>query len=277
MTDKAVLAFVAFLAAATLVSAGAEEGSGANEGRTFAIIVTGISKEPQYILSKDGSAAMIRVFLTGAAKVKAEDLKVLLDSRPNRISDEGKSTAENIRKALQAFAEKVGPQDRLLFFYMGQANVVGEDLRLNLSGPDITAKALAGWLKSIEAAEMLIVLDCPGSGLAAKALSGAGRTVVCACEAEQHYSTQFSEYFVPALQDPAGDSNHDGRISVLEAFTSASRLVDDWYRQRKLLTTETPVLEDDGDGIPGKRPWRYETDGGDGRFAAQLFLIPEKR
>ena len=277
MMDKAALAFVVFLAGASLVSAGADEGSGTNEGRTFAIIVTGISKEPQYSLSKGSSAAMLRAFLTGVARVEAEDLDVLLDSRPDRISDEGMSTAENIRKAVQAFGEKAGPRDRFLFFYMGQANVVGEDLRLNLPGPDITAKALAGWLESVNAAEMLIVLDCPGSGFAAKTLSGAGRAVVCACEAEQHYTTQFSEYFVPALQDPGSDGNGDGRVSVLEAFTSSSRLVDDWYRQRKLLTTETPVLEDDGDGIPSKRPWRYETDGADGRFAAQFFLVPSQR
>ena len=78
MSDKAAMVFVVFLAGASLVSAGADEGSGANAGRTFAIIVTGISKEPQYSLSRDSAAAMLRAFLTGAAKVDAENLKVLL-------------------------------------------------------------------------------------------------------------------------------------------------------------------------------------------------------
>ncbi len=266
------------LVAATVLPAATDDGAPVrNEGKTYALVITGVSKDPQDSISEIGSVAILQKFLSGSVNVEQKNLHVLANSGSGRITDGGKPTGENIRRIMKTLAETIGPQDRLLLFYTGQANVVGESLRLNLPGPDITAKVLAEWLEPMKASQMLIVLDCPGSGLAAQALSGRGRIIVCACEAEQHYSTQFSEYFVPTLQDPAGDSNHDGRISVLEAFTSASRLVDDWYRQRKLLTTETPVLEDDGDGIPGKRPWRYETDGGDGSLAARFFLIPQKR
>ena len=149
-------------------------------------------------------------------------------------------------------------------------------MRFNLPGPDITQNSLADWLKPIRASTILIVLDCPGAGSATKALTAKeGRIIVCACQAEQHYSTQFSRYFIPAFNDPGADSNGDDCVSVLEAFTWASKQVDDWYRQRKLLTTETPVLEDNGDGIPNERPWRYETSLADGKISSTTFLTPK--
>jgi hypothetical protein len=119
---------------------------------------------------------------------------------------------------------------------------------------------------------MLIVLDCPGAGLAVKAVTGQGRIVIGACTADQHYSTKFSEYFVPALVDEGSDTDGNGRISLLEAFTSACRGVDDFYRLGSLLTTETPVLEDNADGAASKQPWKYEQNKMDGLAASRFFL-----
>ena len=118
----------------------------------------------------------------------------------------------------------------------------------------------------------LIVLDCPGAGLAVSAVTGQGRIVIGACTAEQHYSTKFSEYFVPALVDEDSDTNGNGRISLLEAFTSACRAVDDFYRLGSLLTTENPVLEDNGDGVASRQPWKYEQGRMDGLAASRYFL-----
>jgi hypothetical protein len=146
---------------------------------------------------------------------------------------------------------------------------------LNLPGPDITHSQLAEWINKIKASSMLIVLDCPGAGLAVKAVTGPDRIIIGACTDEQHYSTQFSEYFVPALLDELSDTDENGRISLLEAFTSASRSVDDFYRRQSLLTTETPVLEDNADGIPSPQPWRYKQNKKDGLIASKLFLSVE--
>ncbi len=80
---------------------------------------------------------------------------------------------------------------------------------------------------------------------------------------------------MPALVDERSDTDEDGRISLLEAFTSASRSVDDFYRRQSLLTTETPVLEDDADGVPSPQPWRYKQNKMDGLAASRLFLSVE--
>ena len=119
---------------------------------------------------------------------------------------------------------------------------------------------------------MLFVLDCPGAGLAVKAMTGQGRIIIGACTAEQHYSTRFSEYFVPSLVDSKSDTDSDGKVSLLEAFTFASKHLDDWYFRQLLLKTETPILEDNADGFPSRQPWRYKQDKTDGREASKLFL-----
>jgi hypothetical protein len=131
---------------------------------------------------------------------------------------------------------------------------------------------LAKWLSPIKASSILIVLDCPGAGLAVKALAEPGRIVVAGCTSEQRYSTRFSEYFVPALSENESDTNSDGKVSLLEAFTSASRQVDDFYRGEGLLKTETPVLEDNGDGEPSDKPWRFKQGKTDGAAASKFFL-----
>jgi hypothetical protein len=119
------------------------------------------------------------------------------------------------------------------------------------------------------------VLDCPGAGIAIKALTGENRIIIGACTDEQRYSTRFSKYFVPALTDLQTDTDGDGKISVLEAFTSTARQLDDSYRRRDLVQTETPILEDNADGVPSLQPWRYREDNVDGLAASMCFLTPK--
>jgi hypothetical protein len=95
---------------------------------------------------------------------------------------------------------------------------------------------------------------------------------VCGSRSDQRYSTRFSDYFVPALSEQTSDANGDGRISLLEAFTAASKRIDDLYREQDLMKTETPLIEDDGDGVPSQEPWDYEKEGHDGLVASRFFF-----
>jgi hypothetical protein len=186
--------------------------------------------------------------------------------------DPSASTAEGVRSAIRTIASASTPPDRFILYYIGQANAVGETLRFNLPGPDITQADLAGWLADIRAGTQLVVLDCPCAALAAKALSRRGRVLLLASTEKQPHAPRFGLHFVPALARAESDTNDDGKVSVLEAFTAAAREIEQWYQQRQLLPTETPSLDDNGDGKPSERPWRHEQDGGDGRLAAGLFL-----
>jgi hypothetical protein len=245
------------------MSSTAAASEGRSAGETYAIIVGGIGKDPQDLVIRGAVLTELRAYLAEKASVKPERLVVLSPDA---------ATSREIQRAVEAFALAAREEDRFVFYYIGQANGVGDSLRLNLSGPDITQNDLAGWLAGVKAGTQLVVLDCPCAAVAAKALARPGRVVVLAATEAQVYAPRFSLHFVPALAREQSDTNHDGRVCVLEAFTAAAREIEQWYRQMQLLPTETPCIEDDGDGQPTERPWRYRQDGGDGRAAAELFL-----
>lgn len=254
----------------------AQSGSKPTEKQnTYVVVVSGINRDPNERQVKDKAVVNLRKFFLDNAKVESKRLRVLVDKNSSVRKGSKISTAENLKKTMDSLAATIKPTDRFIFYYVGQANVVVDTLRLNLPGKDITHKQLGKWIEQIKTSSILIVLDCPGAGLAAKAMTGEGRIIICGSRSDQRYSTRFSEYFIPALGDSKSDTDGDGRVSLLEAFTSASKKLDDFYRQRYLLTTETPVLEDNGDGVASQQPWRYKQNKKDGLATSKFFLVSE--
>jgi len=243
-----------------------------DDSATYAMIVSGISKDPTERQAKDKAVADFSRFLLDRAGVKPDRLGVLVHNGSPIRKDAKISTADNIKEQVRTFAKVIAPEDRFIFYYVGQANIVQDKLRLNLPGVDITHEQLAEWMNGLKVSSMLIVLDCPGAEMAVRMLTGPDRVIIGACTAEQRYSTRFSQYFVPALSDDKSDADGDGKISALEAFNLAYKQLDELYRGQGLLKTETPVMEDDGDGTPSQEPWRHEQDKTDGAAAARLFL-----
>jgi hypothetical protein len=255
-------------------------------GNTYALLLQGISRDPVDRATKDQALNTLRGFLLERARVDPSRLAVLqARDDPSQADDRGpetrtaafggpaQPTADNLRRALNAFASKIQPQDRFFCWYIGHANVVGGRLRLNLPGPDITDKDLADRLRALAAKSQVLVLDCPYAGCGAKTLTAEGRIIVCAATAEQAYATQFTSQFVQVLSRPAADTDGDGKLSLLEAFTATARKIEEGYRQQQILATETPCLEDNGDGVPSEQPWRYRTEKGDGAGAAAFVLV----
>jgi len=239
---------------------------------TYAMIIGGINNDPIERLAKDKVVLNLRRFFLNNAKLKPARLSVFVADNSSLGKGLNISNAENLKETIKTLAAAVQPADRFIFYYVGQANIVAGKLRLTLPGEDITPEQLAEWINRIRASSMLLVLDCPGAGLAVKAMTGQGRIIIGACTAEQHYSTRFSEYFVPSLVDSKSDTDSDGKVSLLEAFTFASKQLDDWYFRQLFLKTETPVLEDNADGFPSRQPWRYKQGNTDGREASKFFL-----
>ena len=237
-------------------------------GDTYALIVSGIGKDPEDRLVRDQIVRDFRGYLLDKAGVKPDRLAVLALG----ADAAGTSTADRIAETIRAYATAMSRADRLILYYTGQANAVVGSLRFNLPGPDITQKDLAKWLAPVRAGTQLVVLDCPYAAVGAKAFAHRGRVVVLASTEKQAYATRFGLHFVPALARPESDTNHDGAVSVLEAFTAAAREIEQWYQQKQLLPTETASMDDNGDGKPSERPWRYDQDGGDGGSAAKLIL-----
>ena len=64
----------------------------------------------------------------------------------------------------------------------------------------------------------------------------------------------FGQYLAEAITDPHADLDKDGQISLLEAFLTASKGVDEHYRTRSQLATEHALLDDNGDQLGTPRP-----------------------
>ena len=244
-----ILACGVCLAVVAISTSPVDAGS-SSSGNTHALVLSGISKDAQERQIKDKAVANLRDFLLREAQVKPNRLAVLVADNSLVRNPTATSSAESLTRAIGTFAQAVQPADRFLFYYVGQANVVTGTLRLNLPGPDVTHEQLGKWLGAIRATSMLVVLDCPGAAVACKAVAGPNRVVICAATEGQLSSTRFSEYFVPALTDSAGDRDDDGRISILEAFTPEIEVVDLVFQG---VTTNQGLADHLGISVPGAK------------------------
>ena len=235
------------------------------------VLIGGINKDPEEIRLKDKNVMQLSRYFRGTLGVPAQDLFVLTQDNSFVSDRTGKSDAATITSVLTGLAQKETGSTTIVY-YTGQANLVGDQLRFNIPGPDMTHEEFAGLIKAFGDAPMCIILDCPGAGLAAKALAGPNRILVFAARSDQPTSTRFSDFFIPALEDTASDLDGDGRVSLIEAFQISVQQIDAVFRDQGLLKSETALLDDDGDGVPSQHPWGDGEAEKDGEIARHLYM-----
>lgn len=217
--------------------------------RGHLLVVTGLGGEPEY---------QDEFYRWGAAMVDAaRDRLGLADSdivflaeRPERDPKRirGRSTREQVGKAIAAIAARSGPGDPVLILLIGHGSDTGGEPRLNLPGPDLDAATLASMLGPLRAQRVAVVNTAASSGGFLDALAAPGRVVVTATRnAGERNETLFGGYFVAAFTGDGADTDKDGRVSLLEAFTYATRETRRAYEDQKLLLTEHARLDGDGD------------------------------
>ncbi len=153
--------------------------------------------------------------------------------------------------------------------------------KFNLEGPDLSSDDLAKAIASSQSRWRIFVCSsCSGPFI--NALSGPNRIIVTATKSgsEQNYS-RFGDYFSRSIGVSTSDLDHDGSVSILEAFLVASRGLSNWYVEEGRLASEQALIDDNGDkrGTPanffrGVRAAKAPTDGlkVDGRFANRVFV-----
>jgi len=211
----------------------------------YAVIVQGASGDPQY-------ATQHRAWVDGLAGVLRDKLGfdaahlVVLTEEPR--ANELKSTAENVKATLARVAKDTKADDLVFVMLIGHGSGDGAAAKFNLVGPDLTAVEWAGLFQPIAA--RLAVVDSTSSSFTFLAgLSGKNRVVITATGSySQRFHTVFPDAFIQALTAGDADADKNGRISLLEAFTYASRLVALHYEQVGYMSTETAVFDDNGDG-----------------------------
>ncbi|MCC6487975.1 MAG: hypothetical protein IT364_10790, partial [Candidatus Hydrogenedentes bacterium] len=164
-------------------------------GRLHVVLVGGVNKDPEEVRSKDRAMLRLSRYFADTVGVPAERLHVLAAKDSYVTTATGESTAEGVRATLGQLSS-LSAEDRLIVYYTGQANLVGDSLRLNLPGPDLTHTELTEALAPLHPGLMVLILDCPGAGMAAKPLAAPNRVLVLSARSDQPTSTRFSDYFV---------------------------------------------------------------------------------
>ncbi len=191
---------------------------------------------------------------------------------------------DRLRSILKEYATK---SDMPLWIVLiGHGTHDGREAKFNLRGPDVTDLELKEWLTPLERPVALI--DCTSaSGPFINRLSAPGRVVIAATRSGSEINfAHFGQFLAEAVADPRADLDKDGQVSLLEAFLTASKGVEEYYRTKAQLATEHALIDDNGDqlGTPaawfrGVRATRRAKDGAplDGIRAHQFHLIPNDR
>jgi len=216
------------------------------EGRRFAVIIQGTSGDPAFAKLHRSWLDRLATSLRTKFKLDPAHLTVLAEQPGD---GEERSTAENVRGALARVAAAMKPDDLLFVMLIGHGGGDGPDAKFNLVGPDLTIVEWNNLLKPIPG--RIAVVDATSSSFPYLAgLAAPGRVVITATNSyAQRYHTIFADAFIQALEAAESDADKDGRVSFLEAFNHASRLVAQHYEQDRRLATEKAVLDDNGDGV----------------------------
>ena len=180
--------------------------------------------------------------------------------------------------------EKVESGEERWIIFFGHGTNDGKSSKMNLRGEDVSASELRDLLaKSTHRWVIVICSACSAPFL--NELSGADRIVITATKsANESNFSRFGESFSSAFSDLEADLDHDGAISLLEAFLVSSRKTERYYAEKRLLATEHAMIDDNGDKkgtgaefYNGLRIAR-RSEGGelDGMRAGQLWLIPRR-
>jgi hypothetical protein len=241
--------------------------SAAIAGERYAVIVSGASGGEKYAAQhqkwrEDLTAALRNTYVFSEANVVtlAED-----------GTGTSKATSDNVRKLLSDLRRRLTRDDLLLVVLIGHGTFDGEAAKFNLVGPDLTAVEWKALLDGVPA-RLVMVNTTESSYPFLEELSQRGRVIITATDSvAQRFATVFPEHFVRAIADLSSDFDKNGRVSVWEAFSAASSAVKLYYEQRGQLSTERPVLDDNGDKV-GREA---QAPGPDGTLARTTYLDAE--
>lgn len=178
------------------------------------------------------------------------------------------STADNVRKHVAQVQQRMTRDDLFAVVLIGHGTFDGVDAKFNLVGRDLESAEWATLLRPVPGT-VVVVNTTAGSFPFIERLAGPRRIVVTATDSiAQRFDTVFPEYFVKAFEDESADLDKNQRISIWEAFASASAGVRRHYQQRGQLSTERALIDDNGDGV-GRG---VADDGQDGTSASRTYL-----
>jgi hypothetical protein len=236
----------------------------ASAQQRHALVISGASGGDPYVARLNGWRQQTASLLREKLGFDADRVLVFAENAP----DARPATREAVAAALEDLGRRSAPQDLVFIVLFGHGSFDGVEAKFNLVGPDLDTGEWAELLRPIRA--RVVLVNTTGASFPfVERLSGPRRVIVTATETiAQRFDTVFPEYFIGALVDPSADLDKDGRVSVLEAFSAASRQVKQYYERSGQLPTERAMLDDNGDRVA---KWAGG-EGADGATAARTFL-----
>jgi hypothetical protein len=214
----------------------------------YLLVVTGVPGDQEHAAKFQKWTAALIETATQKYGVPPANIMSLGDGAPAAVTSRGRADAESVRKAMANLAGRARPADELFVVLIGHGSFDGRQASFNLPGPDLSAADYAKLLEPFRCG-IVFVNTASASGPFVQALAGPGRTVITATRTGgERNETRFGEFFIAALADAAADRDHDGRVSMLEAFDFARAQVERAYQQEGLVLTEHATLEDGNDG-----------------------------
>lgn len=231
-------------------------GATAEAQQRYALIVSGATGGEEYVEQYATWTSAFERTLTERMRFDAARVTILSETD----DAEAAATAANVRGTIAGIRHRMTRDDLLLVLLVGHGTFDGVDAKFNLVGPDMESSDWAALLKPLPG-RVVVVNTTAGSFPFIERLSGPRRIIISATDSmAQRFDTVFAGYFVQAFEDESADLDKNARVSIWEAFASASAAVRRHYQRRGQLSTERSLLDDDGDGV-GRGAAEQGTDG----------------
>jgi hypothetical protein len=253
-----------------------------SSSQTHLVIVSGLGGEKRYV---ESFAALAQTLADAANKrLGIPDAEVMWygeDSVSKKPFFRGQSTKTNIEKAMRDLASRSKPGDQVVLVLIGHGSGEGENTKISIPGPDLSAGDFARLLGPFSAQKVAFVNLTSASGDMLPVLSAPNRVVITATKsAFERNESHFAQFFVDAFAKDVADADKDGRVSLLEAFRYAATETKRVYETDTKLQTEhaqfddigakAGVAEPDGRTTQGLLARRFFLDAGAGAGGARL-------
>jgi len=238
--------------------------------QTHVLVACGLGGEPRYQQAFVETGVAVVSALEERTGIPRANIRLLTEDPTRSAAASGRSTTDEIGRALATMAERAEPGATILIVLIGHGSEGPTGPRINLPGPDLTAGDFAAMLVQFGDRQIIVVNAASASGDWVREVAAPGRVVLTATRSgRERDETQFAAHFAAALASDDADRDKDGRLSVLEVFDYARREVERSYERDQRLRTEHALLDADGDGTGTMEPVATE---GDGAIAATLYL-----
>jgi hypothetical protein len=179
------------------------------------------------------------------------------------------ATREALTATVEELREQLQPEDTLWVIVVGHAFLDGRLSWFNIPGPDLHHNDFVKLFQNLPSREQVFWITTPASGYCLKGLSGSGRVVVTATEADIEVNATLcplalAEELNPTIDRPLVDCDHDGLWTVFDLIIATHRNTARRYLTESLLVTEHGLLDDNGDGrgTEVQRDYLTEEEGG---------------